>query len=89
MMRVAFLITIVPGERTIMAKQEAFGERIDLKQFFEASVGALQNVHKSTEVASQTIRHHRALVERPRMNVTSTNRALADAARALTALWKT
>jgi hypothetical protein len=72
-----------------MAKQEAFGERIDLKQFFEASVGALQNVYKSTEVASQSIRHHRALVARTRLDVTSTNRALADAARALTLLWKT
>jgi hypothetical protein len=72
-----------------MAKQGAFGAQIDLKQFFEASVGALQNVHRSGEVANQTIRHNRALVERTRMDVNLTNRALADAARALTALWKT
>ena len=30
-----------------MAKQEAFGARLDLKQFFEASVGALQNMNGS------------------------------------------
>jgi lipopolysaccharide biosynthesis regulator YciM len=71
-----------------MAKQEAFGARVDLKQFFEASVGALQNMNGSRQVANQAIRHHRALTERPRMDVTQTNRALTDAARALTALWK-
>jgi hypothetical protein len=72
-----------------MAKQETFGAGVDLKQFFEASVGALQNVHSSRELANRTIRHNRALVERTRMDGTLTNRALADAARALTALWKT
>ncbi len=78
-----------PEERTSMAKQEAFGARLDLKQFFEASVGALQNMNGSGEVANRAIRHHRAPVERTRVDVTQTNRALADAARALTALWKT
>jgi hypothetical protein len=72
-----------------MAKQEAFGARIDLKQFFEASVGALDNVQRSGDVANRTIRHNRALVERTQMDGTLTNRALADAAKALTALWKT
>ena len=72
-----------------MAKQEAFGAQIDLRQFFEASVGALQNVGRSSEIAGQTIRHNRALVQRTQMDGTRTNRVLADAARALTALWKT
>jgi hypothetical protein len=69
-----------------MAKQAAFGPRMDLKQFFEASVDALQNV-RAAETDIQTIRHNRSLVERTRIDGL-TNRALGDAARALAVLWR-
>jgi hypothetical protein len=63
-----------------MIKQEAFSCGIDLKEFFEASVSALQNERKSIA--------NRAIVDRNGTNVTLKKKAVADAARALTALWK-
>jgi hypothetical protein len=62
---------------------------IDLKQFFEASVDALQNDRGYAEIGNQKVRHNCPLVERGRIRGNLTNRALADAARALTALWDT
>jgi hypothetical protein len=62
---------------------------IDLKQFFEASVDALQNDHGSAETGNHAVRLNRPLVERSRIGGSLTNRALSDAARALTALWET
>lgn len=63
-----------------MIKQEAFSSGIDLKEFFEASVSALQNERKSIA--------NRAIVDRNGTNETLKKKAVADAARALTALWK-
>jgi hypothetical protein len=63
-----------------MIKQEAFSCGIDLKEFFEASVRALQNERKSIA--------NRAIVDRNGTNETLKKKAVADAARALTALWK-
>jgi hypothetical protein len=71
-----------------MPKQGGFAG-IDLKQFFEASVDALQNDRGSAEIGNQAVRHNCPLVERARIGGSLTNRALADAARALTALWET
>ncbi len=62
---------------------------IDLKQFFEASVDALQDNRGSAETGNLAVRHNRPLVERGRIGGNPTDRALADAARALTALWGT
>jgi hypothetical protein len=75
--------------RMSMTKQAVLGTGIDLKQFFEASVDALQYDGESPDTGSRAIRQNGALVQRNRMNGTPEKRALADAARALTALWRT
>jgi hypothetical protein len=67
---------------------------IDLKEFFEASVGALQAEMESTKVSGPIIsrpivRRNCALVQRNPLSGNVRNRAVSDAARALTALWKT
>jgi hypothetical protein len=67
---------------------DAFGSGMDLKEFFEASVSALQSEGKSLETRSRTDRRNRALVNRTATDDTLKKRAVADAARALTALWK-
>ena len=70
-----------------MMKDRVSGAQLDLKQFFEASVNALQTCG-ATEIGRQTIRHNRALVQRTQTTGSRTNRAVADAARALSALWR-
>jgi hypothetical protein len=75
--------------RMSMTKQAVLGAGIDLKQFFEASVDALQYDGGPTDTGRRTIRYSGALVRRSRTNGASEKRALADAARALTALWRT
>ena len=70
-----------------MMKHRVSGAQLDLKQFFEASVNALQT-YGVTEKSSQTIRHNCALVQRTQTSGARTNRAMADAARALSALWR-
>jgi len=67
-----------------MAKQQAFSSRIDAKEFFEASVRALRDEGKSAEKN----RRNRALVQRAETGEAANKRAIADAAKALTALWK-
>jgi hypothetical protein len=67
-----------------MTKQETVGSGINLKQFFEASVRALQSESKTSGVQDR----RRALVPRTAPGETQQRRAVADAARALTALWK-
>jgi hypothetical protein len=67
-----------------MTKQQGSSSPSDLKQVFEVSISALQE-SKSVE---PTVRGNRALVERAVTDETLKKRAVADAARALTALWK-
>jgi len=70
-----------------MIKPQAFGSGIDVKQFFEASVSALRHESKSVETGNRTNRH-RTLVQRTATDDILNKRALADAASALTVLWK-
>ena len=71
-----------------MEKQAALMARVDLKQFFEASVDALQNADKPAKSIDPSVRRSSALVRRGAVDATVRARALADAARALTTLWK-
>ena len=71
-----------------MTKQEAFRSRVDLQQFFEASVSALQHENRSPGIADRTGQRNAALVQRAAPSEILKNRAVADAARALAALWK-
>jgi hypothetical protein len=75
-------------EPTLMTKQEAFSSRVDLKDFFEASISALQHENRSLGMAKHPDQRHVALVQRAVSNDTLKNRAVADATRALAALWK-
>jgi hypothetical protein len=70
-----------------MIKPQAFGSGIDVKQFFEASVSALRHESKSVETGNRTDRN-RTLVQRTATDDILNKRALADAASALTVLWK-
>lgn len=75
-----------------MLKPQAVTVRVDMKQFFEASVGALQNADDSskpgvTKTRSAEAQRNSALFRRA--DATLAKRALADAAKALTTLWKT
>jgi len=70
-----------------MIKPQAFGSGIDVKQFFEASVSALRHQSKSVETGNRTNRN-RTLVQRTATDDILNKRALADAASALTVLWK-
>lgn len=72
----------------IRPKQEIVCSRVNLKQLFEASVGALQNDSQSIKTRDQTVQRNRTLVQRPAIDGTLRKRAVADAARALAALWK-
>jgi hypothetical protein len=72
-----------------MAKRQELNSRIDAKQFFEASVSALREESKSIESKSAEARsRNRALVQRTATDEALIRRAVDDAARALTALWK-
>jgi hypothetical protein len=70
-----------------MKKHEALGSQIDLHRFFEASVRALQNDGKSAKKHDGK-RSDRALVQRNQTEGSQRSQALADAAKALAALWK-
>jgi hypothetical protein len=72
-----------------MIKHELLGAGVNLKQFFEASIDALQDDYRFSHISNQTIRRNCALVQRSRADRPLANRALTDAARALTALWRT
>jgi hypothetical protein len=67
-----------------MTKQQGSSSPSDLKQVFEVSMSALHEEGKSAE---PTVRGNRAIVQRA-TEETQKKRAVADAARALTALWK-
>ena len=72
-----------------MEKQTALITRVDLKQFFEASMDALRNAGKPAGSSDPALRRNSALVPRGAVDATLRTRALTDAARALTTLWKT
>ena len=72
-----------------MEKQIALIARVDLKQFFEASVDALQNAGRPAKSGDPAARRSSALFRRGALDATLRTRALTDAARALTTLWKT
>ena len=72
-----------------MIKHEVMGKGINLKQFFEASIDALQDDCRFLHIGNQTIRRNCTLVQRTRTYRSPANRALTDAAKALTALWRT
>ena len=67
-----------------MAKRQELNSRIDAKQFFEASVSALRGESKSIDARNR----NRALIQRTATDEVLMRRAVDDAARALTALWK-
>jgi hypothetical protein len=68
-----------------MTKQEGSSSPRDLKQVFEVAISVLHEESKSVE---PTVRGNRALVQRAVTDENLKKRAVADAARALTALWK-
>ena len=72
-----------------MKEQEVHGVQVDLKQFFEASVRALLNDSQSAVNMAQGLQRSTAVVQRSLIEDAMRKRAEADAARALTALWKT
>lgn len=71
-----------------MKKQSTLGSQVDLKQFFKASVMALQNDGRPPAGKGQAVQRNSALVQRTLTERTPNDGALAHAARALTALWK-
>ena len=71
-----------------MKKHEVVGSQIDLHRFFEASLRALQNESKSAYTRNSGERGNRALVQRNQTDGSQKRQALADAAKALAALWK-
>jgi hypothetical protein len=83
------LIATVPRNLAFMEKQTASIAGVDLKQFFEASVDALQNAGHPAKSGDRAARRSSALVERGALDMTLRTRALTDAARALSTLWKT
>lgn len=70
----------------ITTKQNALRAQIDLKQFFEASIGALQDEGKASKTGDQAKGRNRPL--RTQVGGYPARRAVADAARALTAMWR-
>jgi len=72
----------------IRSKQEVVSSRVNLLQLYEASVGARQNDRQSIKTEDQTVQRNCTLVQRTAIDGTLRKRAVADAARALTALWK-
>ena len=63
------------------------GEQVDLKEFFEASMGALQQDGELLKDGDKN-RRNRPLVQRTKTDSSSVQRAVSDAARALTAMWR-
>jgi hypothetical protein len=71
-----------------MTKPDAAIPGMNLKQFFEASVSALQNEGKSIDTRNRAHQRNRALVSRTASDESLKKRAVADAAKALAALWR-
>jgi len=81
-------MTRVEGEDTIMKNHGVDGSKVDLHRFFEASVRALRDESASIETRYGRVRGNRALVQGKETDESLRKRAVADAAKALTALWK-
>ncbi len=71
-----------------MTKKYFSGTPVDLKQFFEASIRALQNDKEPLRIGNQGVRRNSPLVQKTQIDWSPGNRAVADAAKALTALWR-
>ena len=72
----------------ITAKQKVLSPSVDLKQFFEASIGALEAEGMALEISDPTKGRNRPLLQRTQTAGFPARRAMADAARALTAMWR-
>ena len=72
----------------ITQRREVLGEQVDLKEFFEASMGALQQDGELLKDGDKANRRNRPLVQRTKTDSSSVQRAVSDAARALTAMWR-
>ena len=68
-----------------MKEHRGAGSQVDLHRFFEASLRVLQNDSQSGLALH---RGNRALVQRSETDESVKKRAVADAAKALTALWR-
>ena len=68
-----------------MKEQKSVGSQVDLHRFFEASLRVLQN---DSHGGLALNRGNRALVTRSETDESVKKRAVADAAKALSALWK-
>ena len=71
-----------------MKKHDLVGSQVNLHQFFEASVRALHDESKPGDKRHGRARANRALVQGKESDESLRKRAVADAAKALTALWK-
>jgi hypothetical protein len=71
----------------IMTKQKIEKAPVDLKQFFEASISALQAEGKAAKT-NQANGRNRPLIQRTNIGAYPTRSAVADAARALTTMWR-
>jgi len=60
----------------ITTKHEVLGARVDLKEFFEASIGALQGDVQGSKADDQAKRRNRPLVQRARTDGSSVQRAV-------------
>jgi hypothetical protein len=72
----------------INTKHEVVRAGVDLKEFFEASICALQHDGEALKTADLAKGRNRPLVVRTRTDASATRRTVADAARALTAMWR-
>jgi hypothetical protein len=68
-----------------MKEHKGAGSQVDLHRFFEASLRVLQNDSQSGLALN---RGNRALLQRSETDESVKKRAVANAAKALTALWK-
>jgi hypothetical protein len=71
-----------------MKKQNALSVGLDLKEFFEASVDALDSDSRAPKTPDQIIARNHPLFHRSGNEEQLRTQAVAHAAKALTALWK-
>jgi hypothetical protein len=71
----------------IMTKDKVVKAPVDLKQFFEASISALQAEGKASKTGHANGRN-RQLIQRTNIGGYPSTRALADATRTLAAMWR-
>jgi hypothetical protein len=71
----------------ITPKQKVVRAPVDLKQFFEASIAALQAEGKASKTGQAKDRNS-PLIQRTNIDGYPARRAVADAARVLTEMWR-